>query len=646
MDKKILEPIVINGMKLKNRIALAPLLNLPRGEDFGIIDKTYRWFEERAKGGAGFMMTGTFIPFVMMSPDAAAKFSKLAETAHAHGAKIGVQITGMGGAFMGQMPSEAPYPNENHPKQTYFDTMGGKLAPTQAMTVEQIKEQVKAVGALAGFLKNTGIDAVELHCAHGGATLQCSFISPFYNRREDEYGGSWENRLRYPTEAVREMREAVGPDYPLFVRLSADELLGEDGITLEDTVNYIVPALEKAGVDCFDISQGSIVHSPHGIEIPFYYPRGCFIHHAAAVKQVTSKPVIGVGRIVEMEMAEKFLQEEKADIIYMGRQLTSDPETPNKYFEGRSDEIRKCIGCLEGCGTPCAINYDIFPDAIPLVPAEQQKKVLVIGGGVAGMEAARVAAERGHKVTLMERESSLGGTVAALAMDPLSMEFQNFIDYLGVMLRKNKVDVRVCKEAGPADIEEINPDAIIVATGASMRMPDMTEGLPGVMDHVTALKNRSQIGRKVVVWGLMYGAELAISLAEEGKEVVLIGEGGETGLASHASNSRKFWIIRRLSDFNLVRVTPEANKPSNLSTYFNMKVEEVSVDSVSIATRRGKKKTIPFDTLIISRGREKNDTLAKELEGKAPAVHVIGDCAAAGNIHKAVFSANEVARKL
>jgi 2-enoate reductase len=246
----------------------------------------------------------------------------------------------------------------------------------------------------------------------------------------------------------------------------------------------------------------------------------------------------------------------------------------------------------------------------------------------------------------MERESSLGGTVAALAMDPLSMEFQNFIDYLGVMLRKNKVDVRVCKEAGPADIEEINPDAIIVATGASMRMPDMTKGLPGVMDHVTALKNRREIGRKVVVWGLMYGAELAISLAEEGKEVVLIGEGGETGLASHASNSRKFWIIRRLSDFNLVRVTPEANKPSNLSTYFNMKVEEVSVDSVSIATRRGKKKTIPFDTLIISRGREKNDTLAKELEGKAPEVHVIGDCAAAGNIHKAVFSANEVARKL
>jgi NADPH-dependent 2,4-dienoyl-CoA reductase/sulfur reductase-like enzyme len=487
---------------------------------------------------------------------------------------------------------------------------------------------------------------VELHCAHGGATLYCSFISPFYNRREDEYGGNWENRLRFPSETIKKMREAVGPDYPIFARIDADELLGERGITVEGTVNFTVPALEEAGVSCFDVSQGSILHSPEGITIPLYYPRGCFIHNSAAVKKAAKVPVIGVGRIVDLDMAEKFLREGKADIIYMGRQLTSDPETPNKYAEGRDDEIRKCIGCLEGCGTPCTINYDIAPGSIPLTSADDKKKVLVIGGGVAGMEAARVSALRGHKVTLIEKGAELGGTVAALALDPLAAEFRNIVDYLGVQMRKLDIDVRVCKEAGPDEIEELNPDVVIVATGASLRMPDTAKDKPGVIDHVVALKQRSEIGQRVVIWGLMYGAEFAISLAEEGKDVTLIGEAGEDTLASHASMNRRWWIVRKLVDTNFVREVPEAAILSNPKVLYHIKVEEIGSEGIAVTDRQGKMSVLPFDTLIISRGREKNDALFEQIKGKAPEVHKIGDCSAAAHIQQAIQTANEVARKI
>jgi 2,4-dienoyl-CoA reductase-like NADH-dependent reductase (Old Yellow Enzyme family) len=411
MGMKLFEPFEINGMSLKNRIGFAPMLNMPGiWTTFAVQDETIEWFEARARGGAGFIMTGTFGPFLLDLPGALEPFARMADAVHAHGAKLGVQI-GDGGPMMGQGPSPPPYPDDLDPKESQFEIMLGQISPfpgiesIQEFTVEQIEQHCDKFAGYAAALKDAGVDCVELHCAHGGATLFCSFISPYYNRRQDDYGGSWENRLRFPTNTLKRMREAVGPNYPLLVRISADELVGDKGITLEDTTEEIVPALEAAGVDCIDVSQGSILHAPEGITIPLYYPRGCYIHNAEAVKKVTRLPVIGVGRIVDQDMAEAFLQEDKADLIYLGRQLTSDPETPNKWLEGREAEVRKCIACLEGCGTPCPINYDIAPDTLPLKPAETAKSILVIGGGVAGMEAARVSALRGHRVTLMEKGS-------------------------------------------------------------------------------------------------------------------------------------------------------------------------------------------------------------------------------------------------
>ena len=659
---KVFEPIEITGMKLKNRIGLPPLLNMPAGEEGHINDLTVRWFEERAKGGTGLIMTGTINPrppapgggagagllgmrgLTLHDDEYIPGFAKIAEAVHAHGAKLGIQI-GLGGPMAGQGPSPPPYPDERHATDDLFYVILGFRVPVRELSIEELEQIEDDIAAAAARAKAAGIDCVELHCGHGGATLHCSFTSPYYNKRTDKYGGDWEGRLRLPVETIKKMRKAVGKDYPILVRISADHLVGKRGVTIEDTTGIIVPALEKAGVDCFDVTQGDMIRSGEGIQIPLYYPRGCFIHLAAAVKQVTKLPVIGVGRIVDLDMAEKFLQEEKADIIFMGRQLTSDPETPKKYLEGRPEDIRKCIGCLAGCGRPCAINYDIQDEPIPLTKAEKPKKVLVIGGGVGGMEAARIATLRGHKVTLMEKDSALGGMVAALALTPLTAEFGNIVDYLATQMRKLKVEVRVCQEVTVADVEELKPDVVILAAGSSLILPEETRGKPGVMTHIESLKRKREIGHRVVIWGLV-AAELALSLAEEGKDVILMGRAGEDTLARDYNMPRKWYVFRKLTDVNVPRETPAAARVSNPEVLYNINVEDITAGEIRIVDNEGAKRVLPYDTLIISRERAANDSLFDALQGKAAEVYKIGDCSQVGEIKDAVWSANEVARKI
>jgi len=649
MSKKIQEPIEIRGMKLKNRIGFAPFLNMPREEDWRINDLTIRWFEARARGGAGFIMTGSFIPMSILNPAAREGFVRLADRIHQYDCKIGIQIV-QGGPMSGQGPSPSPYPSGTHAKVGQFDLMAGSIIPVEEVSIEYLEQQVQEFAAAAKVLSETGIDCVELHCAHGGATLCCSFISPFYNHRTDKYGGNWENRLRLPTDIIRAMREAVGENYPIFARMDADELLGEDGITVADAQKYIAPALVKAGVDCLDVSQGSIVHSPQGITIPVYYQRGCYIDNAAAVKEVVDVPVIGVGSILDMDMAERFLQQGKADILYMGRQLTCDTDTPNKYFEGRPEDIRMCIGCQAGCGRPCPINYDIQDDPIPLTPAEKQKTVLILGGGVAGMEAARIAATRGHKVTLFEKSKGLGGMVETLGLNPLTGESGNVIRYLSTQMNKLDVDVKVCKDASADDIIRMKPDIVILASGSTAKIPDEARDKAGVMTHNDASRQHRAIGQKVIVWGF-FGAELAITLAEEGKDVVLIGRSGEGSLGSDLSGARRFYLLKRLTDINFARANQEDQRMSNPEVLYNANVEEIDNGKmkVNLGVDADEARVIPFDTVILSRRfgeRESNDSLFSELEGKVPEVYKIGDCDQVRTIKDAVWTANEVARQI
>jgi 2,4-dienoyl-CoA reductase (NADPH2) len=663
MHRKILEPIEIKGMKLKNRVAFAPWLGMPVAPDGSVNGETVRWFEERAKGGVGFIMSGTidslpsdaYLKNAPVRPETGAAiyedkyipgWADLIDVIHSYHVKIGAQLAAPG-PMMGEGPSSSPFPNEQSPKFGIFDLMAGTILPVEEMSTERMDTIKSFLAAAAGRVKKAGFDCVELHCGHGGAGLHASFLSPYYNRRADKYGGNWENRLRYIVETIDQIRKTVGDGFPIFVRFSADELLGEQGITLEASAKYVVPALERAGVAAIDVSQGSVTHTIEGVSIPPYFPRGCFMRNAEAIKKATSLPVFGVGRVLDIDMAERLLEQGKADVIYIGSQLCADVETPRKYFEGRSDEIRKCIGCKPVlCGTPCTINYDSEVGSIPLSPAEKQKKVLVVGGGVAGMEAARIAAMRGHKVTLMEREMQLGGTVAALARTRLTAEFENIITYLGTQMRKLNVDVRMCKEATLSDADELNPDVVIVACGASMVIPDIAKGRPGVMDHIHACRNPKAVGQRVLIWGLV-AAELALSLAEEGKDVTIFGSGDKTTLGgAWVEGPRQLYIWRKLTDMPLARAIPEAERVQNPQVLFGMNFEEVTPEGVRIKGKDGEEKVLPYDTLIVSRLRVPNKSLFEELQGRAAQVYKIGDCDKARTIKNAIWTANEVARKI
>jgi len=664
MEKMLFQPIEIKSMRLKNRIGLAPMANRPLGPDGTASGLTIRWYEERARGGAGFIMTGAFVvsqsvpsllermpllagAVTLRTDEQVASFARLTERIHSYDCRLGAQIVALG-PMSGQGPSPAPFPDEPRGKFGLRDMAEGRFAQVEVVTREDIHRFTRDLAEASARIREAGFDCVELHLAHTVANLVSSFVSPYFNRRTDEYGGSWENRLRFPIETIRAMRQAVGDDFPILVRLSADELLGHLGITLEDTVSIIVPALDEVGVDCFDVSQGSMTHSGEGITIPLYYERGCYIHNAAAVKKVTAKPVIGVGGIFDLDMAEKFLQEGKADIIFSCRQLTADPETPNKYYEGRLEDIRKCIGCLGGCGRPCTINYDIQDEPIPLTPAQTRKSVLVVGGGVAGMEAARIAALRGHQVTLWEKDSRLGGAVATLALDPLLSEFGNEVEYLSNQMRRLGITVQVCKEATAADIEAIAPDAVILAAGSSDRVPEVAQGRPGVLTHFQALREPKAIGDKVVIWGI-FGAELGISLAEKGKEVTILVRSGEGSLGGDMAGVRRFWLLRKLSDLNLPRETPEAQRLTNPKILYGVTVEDIDPQGIHAYDTQGRRHVLPFDSLILSQRfgeRKANDVLFDQLRGKVSEVYKIGDCRQVRGIREAIWDANEVARKL
>ncbi len=661
-------PIEIKGRKIRNRIAYAPMLSTMA--DNGIVnEKTLAWYEARIKGGVGLcMVEGTnvspdqfveFMPQMAIHDDERGKSHKaLVDLIHSYDCHAGIQLA-HGGImavtarimfqdFMPQLPTAPHYAERPWMPVSGIDVLKDPNYVGEEMSTEKVRETVREFAAAARRAKEAGYDSLELHAAHG--VLIGDFLSPFYNLRTDRYGGSLERRMRFCLEIVEAVREAVGKDYPILIRLSIDEMMGDLGNSVEDYTCFIVPRLVEAGIDCFDVSMGSVQHVPDGMFPALYYRRGYFMYLARLVKRIVPVPVIGVGRINDMRQAEFHLQRGDCDIVYMGRQMFADSEAPRKFFEGRAEETRRCLGCLQQNGIticiPCTINPDLGNElGSELKPAEEKKRVVIAGAGPAGMEAARVAAERGHEVIVLERRSFTGGTPRILGNTVLMHEFRNLNDYHSHELKRLGVDVRTGVEATADAIAALKPDTVLVACGAQMSIPESARGKPFVMTHVDALENKFRIGRRVMVYGLGYGAELALSLYDEGHEVTLAGR-ADTVATNLSSMVRRQHLMRKLD--------PDVDLPmkERLNIRLLKRSELIDVDDDGRVTLKRKTDDGPeeckvqVDTLIVSLGRKSNKALVAELEQKGIEASAIGDARVVREIYGAMEDGRAAGRRI
>ena len=656
---RITDPLKIRNMEIKNRLGFPPMMsgsisNGVPGKNF------YNVYEPIAKGGAGLITveaTGTepmnnpVQPCMGLDENIPA-FKKFTDKIHEYGAKIGIQFAHGGilslmmiAIMKFPMPVWAPSSVDPVVASSAYDLIlpnwREDLAKTgfkeiHAMTKEEMDGVGNRFAAAAKRAIDAGFDYVEIHSAHG--TLYHDFLSPYYNQRTDEYGGTWENKTRFLRETVAKMREKMG-DHPIFTRISAEELL-DNGLKVEDQKKVAV-LYEKAGVDCIDVSQGIQVRTPEGINIPTYIPPGGYIHYPEAIKKVVNIPVIGVGNIIEMKMADDFIQQGKADIIYMGRQLITDPETPNKYFNGQIEDTKYCIGCQVGCGGVCVLNPYERHAYKELLPTEDPKKIVVIGGGIAGMELARVAKLRGHEVEIYEKSDKLGGLMHTLAAEYKKEQFMNIVKYQKIQLNKLKVPIHFNRELTTNEIKELDCDVLAFAVGTEAVLPVKYKDHPNVITQDEAILKSKPMGKNVVIWGLdtywKGGTETAITLREQGYTIKAIA-GTEKVLAGILTQARLSGRVTWIHQYF---------KDSKIPQFKEAKLIDVTDKAVIIQDSEGKEHEIEADTLVHIGGRTTpKKTLEKEFEDVGFKVEFVGDCKTPKDIQAAIKDAQTLARAI
>ncbi|MEA2420758.1 MAG: hypothetical protein QOE60_2964 [Thermoleophilaceae bacterium] len=570
-------PFSIRGVELRNRLVFQPHFTALSGIDGMPSEDLEAYHVERARGGAGLIVDGSMAVmeegkmsrrFLAIYDERAVEpYQAMTAAVHELGARIFGQLTHGGHTSLEHPPPVMWAPTQMPEPSSNFTT--------KAMDATDIERTIAAFGRSAANLIAAGFDGVEVKIAHDG--LLRSFVSPFFNRRTDEYGGSFEKRMRLPLECLTAMREAIA-DKPLGVRICLHEYtpFGYDldyGLRLAD-------ALESSGlVDYFNCDAGSF--SSFWMEIPpAAIPQGHFRPLNQALKRVTDLPVVAFGRLKAPELAEHMVATGEADLIGMARQLIADPETPNKLLTGRAHEIRACIGCNDGClhqvvqekGVRCVQNpaagRERFLGERLLTPAEPPLDVVVVGGGAAGMKVAEIAALRGHRITLLERADVLGGQARLAARQPLHEEFAEVTAYLEGALERLRVDVRLNVVAEAAQLLELEPDVIVVATGSQPNLPperslaqDPDAGaiarerglqaapqVPGLeLDHVLSPDEvlrgtHSPSGRVVVIDGNGHweGAGTAEFLADAGCEVEVLTHRTMVGHDLEATNFALF----------------------------------------------------------------------------------------------------------
>jgi len=612
----VFTPVSVGNLKLKNRLVVAPMVTVYCDQDGMATERFIAYHEAKAKGGWALIIVedyavdpsgrGFWTPG-LWKDEQIESHKQLTERVHKAGAKIVAQIYHAGRqttpAVIGQQPvSASPLP---------CPVLG--VTPKE-LTVEEIKKIISQFGDTALRAKKAGFDGVEVHGAHGYLIAQ--FMSKYSNKRCDDYGGSLEKRMRFPLEIIADIRKKCGPDFFIGFRISADEKV-PGGRTIEETKTIAI-MLEKQGVDALHISAGTY-ESTWAIIPPMYVTTGWIADFAQEVKSVVNIPVMTVGRINDPLLAESILLSGKADLVAMGRGSLADPELPNKFAEGRLEDIRHCIGCQQGClkilfnNQPirCLVNPTLgFEYLDELKRAEKPKKITVVGGGPAGLEAARAAALAGHQVTIYEKNNRLGGQFATAAIPPAKGELASFISWQVDQIKKLGVTIKLNTPYTTAICDEEKPDLVIVATGASCAKPNI-KGIEGenVVIAEDVLQGKAEVkGKVVVAGGGLIGSETAMYLASLGKDVTIVEMLPE--IAGSEDMTRRRFLLKAL-------------KKGNVKIFTDAKIVEINEKGVVIS-KGEETTTIEAESVVLALGMKPENELAKELEGKAE-IKVVGD---------------------
>jgi 2,4-dienoyl-CoA reductase-like NADH-dependent reductase (Old Yellow Enzyme family)/thioredoxin reductase len=639
MDKskwKILEPIKVGTVLLRNRMVMAPMETMHTNADGSVSQDMVDYYVERARGGIGLIVVqnsavdtiasrSTFAQLCVNSDHLMPGLAKLAEACKLEGAAIVIQL-GHGGRQT--RPVCVPGTQIVAPSPVPLEVPGGVPgAMPKEIALEEIEEVQNAFANAARRAKMAGLDGVEIHGAHG--YLIGEFISPKTNRRRDKYGGSLENRARFALEIIARVRAMVGQDFMVGFRMSADEFT-PNGLTLDEAVPY-AKLIANAGVDYIHVSAGTYESRPHLFPI-MYYGRGHLLHLADGIKRaVQNVPIIAVGAL-NAEMGEKALQEGKADLIAFGRGLLADPELPNKIASNRIEDITPCILGNEGCtnrlgqGRPmrCEVNPAVGREAaFRMTPAATKKKVMVIGGGIAGMEAARTAALKGHDVTLVEKTDRLGGHLIAASVPKFKRTVKELLSWAEKQVNKGNIKVRLNTEATPGLVKEAKPDVLIVAVGSIYKTPSIpSSDKANVVTGIEVLLGQKKTGDEVVVvGGGTVGSEAALYIAEELKKKVTIVEMLDDILIGHELLNKT--------------VLKERLQTAGVTIHTGWILREIKDRGIVCEDKNWQMQKIPTDTVVICTGFEPRKDMVEEFKSLAPEVYVIGDCVAPRRIYNA-----------
>jgi 2,4-dienoyl-CoA reductase-like NADH-dependent reductase (Old Yellow Enzyme family)/thioredoxin reductase len=637
----LFSPYTIKNTTIRNRIVLPPMNTNFADPDGSVNERFTKYYVERGKGGAGLLIVSSaYIEKAAKKRSGALlldddrfipKLKAFTSAVQATGAKIFQQLNHNGRLLSSSKELKTAATAEPIAPSAIPHLSTGEMP--RALTLEEIQEFVEKFAQAGRRAKAAGFDGVELHGTHGYLINQ--FFSCYSNRRTDEYGGNLENRMRFPLEVYRRTRELTGEGFLICYRINAQEFAPVE-TPLEEVI-VLCRRLEKEGVDLLHVSVGNSETAAGALRMipPLSVPQGCYADLAAAVKVKVEIPVIAVGRISSPEIAEQILQEKKADFVAIGRALIADPYWPEKALKGDREKIRPCIACNQGCierlskekVIRCFCNPEVGLEE-ELSPAEAKKKVMVVGGGPGGMEAAIVAASRGHDVELYEKENSLGGQCSLVASSPGMEDFPVLKDFWIQELKRLKVLTHLNKNISAGEITAIQPDVVILATGSVPLVPE----IPGVEKENVKTAWDVLAGKEVgdtvaVIGGGFVGIETAIFLERKGKEVVIIEKLDE--------------VMQDAGPLNRARLRRELDETEIV---LKCKTELLAIDDRKITVRGVEGEyDIPIGTVVLALGAKSRNTLQRELEGKVPELYAVGDCVEARNMIEAIHEAYDVA---